>query len=184
MNYVVLILFVVLVIIIIVVCIILYVNYKKKIKDLDINILNSVYGSDGYYMHYVSLIDIFKSLVNIANYDQNYIQIEDDNQYKLIVIYKGNLNYITCTITDENNNILSESDFEMQFIDINEFYGQEMVKNINTNLLNIGYYKNILLNINDSSTEVKNKSWVGIKNIETKNEIVFKYLDGELIKIK
>lgn len=187
MNYIVLILGVILVVIIVIVCIILYINHRKKIKDLNVDILNSVYGSDGYYMHYVPLIEIFKSLVSIANYDSNYTQIEDENEYKLVVICKDNLNYITCSIVDNNQNILAGSDFETQYMDIDEFYGQTMSKNISTNLLNIGHYKNIIFDITNNTSEIKNNSWTGTKNIEinSKTELPFKYTktDNELITI-
>lgn len=167
-------------IVIIVVCVIIYLIHRSKIKNLDVNVLNSVYGSDGYFIHYVPLFEIFKNLINIANYDSNYIQVEDGSVYKLVVEYKNSLDYIKCSLM-EGDYILSESDFQMEWLDINEFYGQAMIRKINTNKLNIGHNKSIVFDLTNNSINVKNKSWTGTKNIDSVDELKFKFENGSVI---
>ena len=169
----------------IIVFVILYLKYRQRnIKTLDVNILNSIYGSDGYFIHYVPLFEIFKNLINIANYDSNYIQVEDGSEYKLVVNYKGNLNYIGCSLM-EDDYVLSESDFQMEWMDINEFYGQTMIKNIMVNTLNIGHSKSIVFDLINDSVNVNNDSWVGTKNIDSVGDrnfvLKFKFENGSVI---
>lgn len=177
MNRLLLIVIIILVIVVIV-SVVLYVRHRLKIKTLNVNVLNSVYGSDGYFIHYVPLFEIFKNLINIANYDPNYIQVEDGSEYKLVVNYKGNLNYIECLLM-EGDHILSKSDFQMEWMDINEFYGQAMIKKITINTLNIGHNKKVVFDITNDSINVKNKSWVGTKN--SVGECKFKFENGTVI---
>lgn len=171
-------------IVIIVVCVIIYLIHRSKIKDLDVNVLNSVYGSDGYFIHYVPLFEIFKNLINIANYDSNYIQVEDGSVYKLVVEYKNTLDYIKCSLM-EGDYILSESDFQMEWLDINEFYGQAMIRNITVNTLNIGHNKNIVFDLTNDSINVKNKSWIESSNIDSVDEknfvLKFKFENGSVV---
>lgn len=161
-------------IVVVVVCVIIYLIHRSKIKDLDVNVLNSVYGSDGYFIHYSPLLVIFKNLIDIANYDQNYTQVEDGSEYGLVVKYKNSLDYINCSIVDSDNNTLSESDFQTEWLDINEFYGQAMIKKITPNTLNIGHNKSVAFDLTNDTVKVKNKSWVGIKN----NVIEFSNIDS------
>ena len=179
-------------VVIIVVCVIVYLIHRSKIKNLDVNILNSVYGSDGYFIHYTPLLIIFKNLIDIANYDPNYTQVEDGNEYKLVVKYENSFNFIRCSIVDNKNNILSESDFQMEWLDINEFYGQTMTKKISLNTLNIGHNKSVSFNLADETVNVKNNSWTGTKNnvIEFSNiasvgdgnfALKFKYENGNVV---
>ena len=169
MNYLLLIIVIILIVVIIV-FVILYLRYRRNIKTLDVNILNSIYGSDGYFIHYVPLLEVFKNLINIANYDSNYTQVEDGSEYKLGVNYKGNLDYIECLLM-EGDYILSESDFQMEWMDINEFYGQAMIKNITPNTLNIGHNKSVVFDLSNDVVNVNNNSWIGMKNnvIESSN---------------
>ena len=168
-------------VVIIVVCVIIYLIHRSKIKDLDVNVLNSVYGSDGYFIHYTPLLVIFKNLVDIANFDPNYTQVEDGGEYKLVVKYRKNLDYISCSIVDSKNNILSESDFQMEWMDINDFYGQDMTKKISLDTLNIGHSKSVVFNLVDEVVNVKNKSWTGTKNIDSVGELKFKYENGTVV---
>ena len=173
MNKLWLILGIILVVIIVVVCVVMLMKNKKndsELKSLGVDVLNSVYGTDGYFVYYVPLIDVFKNLVNIANIDPNYLQIESGNGggssgYKLKVYYKGSLNYVTCSIVDENDVILAESDFEMKYIDAS---GVSIIKDVSENEFNIGHNKSVILNISDSSLEVKNNSWTKSSELEFK----------------
>ena len=168
MNKLWLILGIILVVIIVVVCVVMLMKNKKndsELKSLGVDVLNSVYGTDGYFVYYVPLIDVFKNLVNIANIDPNYLQIESGNRYSLRVYYKGSLNYVTCSIVDENDVILAESDFTMNYMDAS---GVSIIKDVSENEFNIGHNKSVVMNIVSGNYEVKNNSWITDKELEFK----------------
>lgn len=162
------------VIVLIIIVIVVVIDVKKRPNPLSDDILNSVYMTDGYFVYYVPLMDIFENLIKIAIIDPNYIPLHKDETYSLVIDNQETLKYISCSIRNEKN-VIATSDFTTQFIDKDLFGGnailgfistneQKMVKNIVDNKLNISYYKGITLNTNNQKYETSSKSLNIIRN--------------------
>lgn len=167
------------VIVVIIIVIIVVIDVKNKPKPLGDDILNSVYMTDGYFVYYVPLMNIFENLIKIANIDPNYAPINKDKTYTLLINNQETLKYISCSIRDEKN-VIATSDFTTQFIDKELFGGnailgfistneQKMVKNIVDNKLNIAYYKGLTLDIKNKRYDTKSTSLKITKNNNTLN---------------
>ena len=177
------------VIVVIIIVIIIVIDVKNRPNPLGDEVLNSVYMTDGYFVYYVPLMNIFDNLIKIANIDPNYIQINNNKTYTLIINNQETLKYINCSIKNEKN-IVATSDFTTQFIDKDLFGGntilgfictneQKMVKNIVDNSLNMAYYKGLILDVNNKSYETSNKSLNIIRNNNPLN-ISFTYENGKV----
>lgn len=167
------------VIIVIIVVIIVAIDVKNRPKPLGDDILNSVYMTDGYFVYYVPLMNIFDNLIKIANIDPNYTPINKDKIYTLSINNQETLKYISCSIRNEKD-VVATSDFTTQFIDKDLFGGnsilgfistneQKMVKNIVDNKLNMSYYKGLILDTKNKRYDTNSKSLNIIRNNNTLN---------------
>lgn len=162
------------VIVLIIIVIIVVIDVKNKPKPLSDDVLNSVYMTDGYFVYYVPLMNIFDNLIKIANIDPNYTPINKDKTYTLSINNQETLKYISCSIRNEKD-VVATSDFTTQFIDKDLFGGnsilgfistneQKMVKNIVDNKLNMAYYKGLILDTKNKRYDTNGKSLNIIRN--------------------
>lgn len=162
------------VIVIIIIVIVVVIDVNKRPNPLGDDILNSVYMTDGYFVYYVPLMNIFENLIKIANIDPNYTPINKDKTYTLTINNQETLKYISCSVSNEKD-VVATSDFTTQYIDKDLFGGnallgfmstneQKMVKNIVDKTLNMAYYKGLTLDINNKIYETNSKSLNIIQN--------------------